>query len=858
MKIITKLILGFTVVILLILLLGYLSVQISQNALRNAIGEKNVHVTEQLLHKIEMRVYKHIDVFKEFSADPTLHAGLRKANVEFASLPDITTVLDNRDIAWSDSSEYPTPVASTILSNTVSLKLRDKILFYYQGDEEKRIYGEVFITNRYGAIFAMSGKTTDYRQDDEEWWQEAVSDGYSIGKIGYDESAELNSLAVALRIDGDDGEFLGVLKIVMNIDFVVGLIKEFEQQDVNRDVDIKLLTGYGRIVYSTKVDSHFNDIDEGSLFSTMTANSGYITAVTASTDGSEAGEELFIYTHSAGFEDSPGLGWVMIIEYDSKDAFAAVASLKEWLIIIISIVTILALLMSSYISSAISRPLVKLKAASSELGQCDFSTRIEVDSNDEMCEIASNFNDMAERLETVMAERDKEVLGRKSSEETVSQLAYYDQLTGLPNRNLFIDRIDHMIERDLWRKRLAALFFLDLDRFKVVNDTLGRADGDKLIQAVAERLKFSLRDGDVVARLGGDEFGILLQDLARAEDLPMVVEKVFDSFRDPLVLSDEEVNVSGCIGISIFPHDGDSAAILLKNAEIAMYRAKGDGKNMYRLFSPSMALKSREVLRIESVLDTAVERDQLVLHYQPQLSLETGKITGTESLVRLKDPDGGLIPPGKFIDLAEETGLIVKISRWVLNKACSQGKEWHDEGIEKFNVSVNISARMFNQADLIDTIASALSKSGFPPEYLDLEITESVVMADADEAIKKMHKLKELGVKFSVDDFGTGYSSLSYMKHMPIDMLKIDRSFVIDIMKNETDMAIMKAIISMAHSLGIEVIAEGVEERDQLDLLIALGCDKIQGYYFSKPVAASEHTVMLLDGSGLDMKKKVV
>ncbi|MBE9528389.1 MAG: EAL domain-containing protein [Proteobacteria bacterium] len=858
MKITYKLISGFTVVILLTLLLGYLSIHISQNALKQVLGDRSVLVTEQLLHKIEMRVHNNIEIFEEYITNPALIAELKRSNAEFAALSDpaINAMIDSRDAAWTASSSSPASVASSILSNSTSSTIRDKMLFYDRRSTGNKVFGEVFITNRYGANIAMSNKTTDYRQNDEAWWQEAAKGGSSIVRVSHDESANIEAFDVGLRIDGPDGEFLGVLNMALNIEDAIGVIKAFEQKDGNHQADMKLLTGEGSVIYSTDVDTHFVSHDEGSLFSRMTEKSGFLTVVHTTEDGHESEEELFAYSRSVGFGGFAGLGWIMVVEHDSDDAFAAVAGLKQWLVIIISTVVLLAALMSWFVSRAISRPLEKFKAATAGIGEGDFTTRIEVDSADEMRDVAMNFNNMAERLETTMKERDDEIVVRKKGEEAVTQMAYYDQLTGLPNRNLFMDRLDQMIKRDLWRKRLAALFYMDLDRFKMVNDSLGHHEGDKLLVAVAERLQASLRDGDVVARLGGDEFGMLLQDLARVEDLPMVVEKVFDSFRTPLVLSGEEVSVSGCIGISIFPHDGDTAATLLKNAEIAMYRAKGEGKNMYQLFTKSMASKSMEALRIESVLDNAVERDLLVLHYQPQLSLSTGKITGTEALVRLKDPEGGLIPPLKFIDIAEETGLIVQIGNWVLNTACAQGKEWHDAGYDELNVSVNISARQFNDSNFVETVAHALKVSGFEPEHLDLEITESVVMTDAKEVVKKMHKLKGLGVKFSVDDFGTGYSSLSYMKLMPIDMLKIDRSFVQDIMTDRDDRSIITAIITMAHSLGLDVIAEGVEERNQLDLLVSLGCDKLQGYYFSKPVEAKEHTEKLATGACLDLNKK--
>jgi diguanylate cyclase (GGDEF)-like protein len=638
-------------------------------------------------------------------------------------------------------------------------------------------------------------------------------------------------------------------------------------------MEYHLLTRQGQLIYSTEEGHDPLEYANGEFLGRLEGESGYFTmgvengglydkayggGISMSLmeyDGYDH-EEFVVYARSSGQTDLAALGWILVIEYDTAEVFAPVTRLKNFIGAILVFVILAAAMTSLLLSRAISKPVQKLRDAAAGLGEGDYDARIEIDTTDEIGELATAFNHMGEKLKDAMEGREAEIRERKSSEEKVRHMAYHDHLTGLPNRKLFIDRLEQAMQRLIWHKRLAAVLFLDLDRFKVINDTLGHDAGDKLLQVVSERFAECLREGDSVARFGGDEFCILLQDVARIEDIPVVIEKIFDALKEPVVLNGEEVSVGTSIGVSVFPNDGKTADKLLKNADIAMYRAKADGRNNYHMYTESMASQANERMKMERKLEKAVGRSELVLHYQPLLSVETGEVTGSEALLRMKDGDLGLVPPIKFIPLAEETGHIIAMSEWVLNTACKQNKEWHDLGLNPNSVAVNISARMFKQKNFIDTVSAALEDAGLDAKYLELEITESVIMTDADGSIMKMHELKALGVRLSIDDFGTGYSSLNYLKHMPIDMIKIDRSFVRDLATDVDVKSIVTAIVKMGQSLGVEVLAEGVEDEPQLAYLILLKCDKLQGYLFSKPVDAAEYTKLLKDRDAFIIRKK--
>jgi diguanylate cyclase (GGDEF)-like protein len=445
--------------------------------------------------------------------------------------------------------------------------------------------------------------------------------------------------------------------------------------------------------------------------------------------------------------------------------------------------------------------------------------------------------------------------------EQIHVLAYYDRLTKLPNRVLFKEQLDQMLQYAKRHKQLVAILFFDLDHFKRINDTLGHDLGDKLLCEVADRLSKKIRQSDyasraniektIVSRMGGDEFTLYLDDIAQVQDAARVAQRILDILSQPFILGIHEVFITASIGITIFPFDGEDGETLLKNADTAMYHAKDKGRNHYQFFTPSMNAAVMKRLTLENDLRKALQRQEFVLHYQPQVDLRTGMIIGVEALIRWQHPDKGLIPPLEFIPLAEETGLIVPIGQWVLRTACAQNKAWQAAGFPPMRVAMNISGRQILDRQLPEIVAQILKDTGLNPQYLEMELTESILMKNEKTVLSTMHELKAMGPRLSIDDFGTGYSSLSYLKSFPLDILKIDQSFVRDIPTDEDDVALVRAIIAMAHSLKLKVLAEGVETEQQLALLREEGCDEIQGYLFSRPVPVDALVQLLQQGKRL-------
>jgi len=438
----------------------------------------------------------------------------------------------------------------------------------------------------------------------------------------------------------------------------------------------------------------------------------------------------------------------------------------------------------------------------------------------------------------------RDITERKKTEEQLSYLAQYDSLTGLPNRSLLRDRLSQAAVRAKRSGQMFALMHLDLDRFKQVNDSLGHPAGDVMLQAVAELLKKSTRGVDTVARLGGDEFSIIVEGMSHIDQAANVAEKIKHVFDDPVPLEGREVVATASIGIALFPRDASDMNALVQAADIAMYRAKAEGGNTFEFYAPAMD-QSVGRLDMEVLLRRALKRQEFVLHYQPKVDVASGQIVGAEGLIRWNSKDLGFVPPGRFIPLAEETGLIVPISEWVLKEACAQNRAWQDQGFPPLLMSVNLSPRQFRQKDLVETIAGILRETRLDPGFLELEITEGTIMHQADKAAALLEQLHRLGVRLSVDDFGTGYSSLAYLKRFPVQTLKIDQSFVRDLTTEADGAGIVAAIIAMAKSLKLSVIAEGVETKEQLASLAKLKCDEYQGYYFSKPVPAQDFARLL-------------
>lgn len=431
-------------------------------------------------------------------------------------------------------------------------------------------------------------------------------------------------------------------------------------------------------------------------------------------------------------------------------------------------------------------------------------------------------------------------------------LAHYDALTGLPNRLLFEDRLTQALVQARRSGQLVALLFLDLDRFKIINDTFGHAVGDLLLKAVANRLSESVRESDTVARMGGDEFTLIFSGLHEPQDAGQIAHLILEVMAKPFTLEGHEVPVSTSIGITLYPLDNNGVdkeksaiEVLLKNADTAMYKAKDQGKNNYQFFTAEMNVATLERLLLENDLRKGLENNEFILHYQPRIHCADGSVSGMEALVRWRHATLGLVPPAKFIPLAEETGLIVPIGIWVLRTACAQTKAWIDAGMKPLRVAINLSARQFKHANLIESIKTVLEETGLSPKYLEVELTESLAMEDVKQTIVTLNALNALGVSIAIDDFGTGYSSLSYLKRFPVDFLKIDRSFVRDIGTSSDSSVIAKTIIAMAHNLQLEVVGEGVETAEQLDFLRRHECEEVQGYLFSRPLPAEEFALFI-------------
>lgn len=446
-----------------------------------------------------------------------------------------------------------------------------------------------------------------------------------------------------------------------------------------------------------------------------------------------------------------------------------------------------------------------------------------------------------------------DITERKAAEENISRSKYNDLLTGLANRTLFNDQLQHVINLAKINKTKVAILYIDLDQFKMVNDTLGHHAGDLLLQEAAQRLLTHFEKTQTVARLGGDEFAVILNNINDKKDAITIAQNLIRAFDPPFMINNNEIFSGISIGISIYPDDANDAISILKNADISMYKAKETGRSHWVLYSSGMSDHIRKRQELETPLRRALENDQFVLHFQPQVDLRSGKMMGAEALIRWNHPEKGLIPPLDFIPILEETGMIDAVSEWVIQTACKQNKQWQDAGLPEIVVAVNLCAYNLKNISMASTIDSILQTSGLAPKYLDIELTEGSIISDTEETLKILHEMKEIGVNLSIDDFGTGYSSLSYLKRLPLDILKIDRSFITDITSNSDSAAIAQSIMALAHSMRMKVTAEGIETKAQLDYLTKSQCNFMQGYYFSKPVSHEEFTLLLQEDRHLDI-----
>ena len=441
----------------------------------------------------------------------------------------------------------------------------------------------------------------------------------------------------------------------------------------------------------------------------------------------------------------------------------------------------------------------------------------------------------------------RDITERKIAEETISFQALHDHLTQLPNRRLFKDRLELSMTQSKRHGGLVGVMFIDLDRFKLVNDTHGHAEGDELLKCVAQRLRNCVRAGDTLARQGGDEFTVLLPDLYHVKDASIIAEKIQDELKLPFIVRGQEFRATASIGIAVYPRDGDNADILLKNADIAMYKVKASGKNDYMFFTAEMNACYHERITLENELRWAINASEFELHYQPQISVCGDRIVGLEALIRWRHPIHGLLNPASFIDMAEESGLISEITDWVLNEASSQMASWRSMGMDDLRISVNVSPQEFDCSDVVERIVRNIIRFSLPANVLEIEITENLLLHDVSGVIDKMRILREHGVRISIDDFGTRYSSLNYLRRFPINTIKIDQTFVCDLVERKPVSPIIHAIIGIARGFGLHLVAEGVETAFQMKTLNDLGCDEMQGFLFSKPLPAAEVEQLLLD-----------
>lgn len=515
-------------------------------------------------------------------------------------------------------------------------------------------------------------------------------------------------------------------------------------------------------------------------------------------------------------------------------------------VVVGGILIVLVFVMARRMSATISRPLKNLEIGVREFAAGNYDARVAIQADDEIGAIALAFNRMAADLQSAhsrLIEHERELEERIDQRvHQIEHMAYHDSLTSLPNRSMFSKLLNQNISQAERRGKRFAVMFLDLDRFKSINDTLGHEAGDQLLQEASARIKQCLRDSDIVARLGGDEFVVLLPEYDDEEDgrarVEAVARKLLAAIAAPFAMLKQEFRVTASIGISTYPGDGTDEISLTKHADIAMYQAKDSGKNNFQFYSRQLHMKSFERLALESSLRRALERDEFQLHYQAKIGLPSGEISGMEALLRWSHPDMGMVSPVQFIPVAEETGLIVPIGMWVLRTASAQNVAWHKSGLPRLPVSVNLSARQFGDDHLLENITNVLREAGMSPHYLELEVTESMIMLDVPKAVKVLAALRKMGVRIAIDDFGTGYSSLSTLEKFPIDTIKVDRSFIRDLPENTGNKAITEAVITMGKNLGMTVVAEGVETQDQLEFLRDHACDQLQGYYFNKPMPA--------------------
>ncbi len=528
---------------------------------------------------------------------------------------------------------------------------------------------------------------------------------------------------------------------------------------------------------------------------------------------------------------------ILTAHIDKAELLEALTQSKMMLIIsIISILIVTIIISLILLNKLLSIPLKRLLDGIAVITKGDYSHTISIQNNDELGLISKEFNKMAKTI--------------NERESQLDELAHYDVLTKMPNRAMFLSNLESALNRAERNHTKLAVFFLDLDEFKSINDTLGHNIGDKVLKHVAENLSKIMRKNDLLARIGGDEFNILVEDLESAVVAEEIAQKMIEQMNLPLMIDNNQMHITGSIGIAIYPDDARDSMTLLKNADIAMYNAKDNGKNRYKFFSQELSISLENRTKMLKELKEALKKDEFKLYYQPKFSLETGNIYAAEALIRWENPTLGFVTPDQFIPLAEESGEIINIGAWVIEQACKDFASWRKLGLCITQVSVNVSNIQFAQHNIIRTLQNAIKNADIEPQSLEIEMTESYVYENSDKALKVLHKIREIGIDIAMDDFGTGYSSMSYLKQLPLSRLKIDKSFIDDIPHNDDDVEITKIIIALAKVMGLEITAEGIENQEQIQFLQELECNEGQGYICSKPLP-NEHFIELLRNNSI-------
>lgn len=837
MKIRKKLTLGYISITVLMAAIGYLSSSISQQALKEAIGKHSVSLAQQILDNIDHTLNNRIENLLSASRDPDLQQTLEKSNAYFSQMENRDNFIRQQDRSWTTGNDQNIDTfIDQLCHNGLAMELK-AVMMFYQLNHGYSVFPEIFVTNRYGAIIATTGKTTDYYQADEEWYQLAKKqENFWVGNIEYDQSTATYACSLVINLHDTAGQFSGLIKIIWNIEEIINIVRNAEKQVVHENQTTQqfiLVNRENHLIYSTNGPSSLEQLPPATLVNLdLPHEQSYFITET----NNPPGEKLVSYAHSRGYRHFPGMDWILLITCDTRDAFAPVTRLKEIALICFLAALVLIFFLGNFLTRLITQPITQLIEATQQIGRGKANISENIKSTEE-------FHALAVELQKKNKQLNQEINERKDAQQQLTQAAFYDKLTGLANRALFMDRLNRVIQKTKRKKdRMFGLLYLDLDRFKSINDSLGHHFGDELLIEAAQRIKACTRAVDTAARLGGDEFTILLDEISSFSDATDVADRINKAFKEPIVLRGENIFTSASIGIVVCTTGDVSANDLLRNADTAMYRAKEMGKAGYQIFDVSLQQKVQLRLELEQALRTALDEEQYVLFYQPIIALDTGKLEGFEALVRWEHPTQGLVPPIEFIGLCEETGLIVPLSHWVLRRACEQTLQWQQQFPEftDLSISVNLSTKQLLQPDITDQIERIIKETGIEPSHLNLEITESLLMEDVEATTAVLNYLKEIGIGLDIDDFGTGYSSLSYLHRFPFDTLKVDRSFVDQMLEDDSCANIVRSIVLMAKNLNLNITAEGIETLSQLHELRDLGCHFGQGYLFSKPLSQTD------------------